>query len=168
VATSSGGDAAILWVVYAAREDGEWLVTGTMKPVNEVRLVEDWSVLQTEHFRLHYTASEATALRILDGLVQQYARLSKIFGVDLEVVDVYLVEDGQKWLSILGEGVPPRAAGLAGRNIALLATRSTDPNRLNQTAAHELVHMFVAKRVGDRTVPLWLNEGLAVYLATSR
>lgn len=33
---------------------------------------------------------------------------------------------------------------------------------------HELTHLILAERFGERTIPLWLNEGIAQYMETDR
>jgi hypothetical protein len=64
-------------------------------------------------------------------------------------------------------GAPDWAAGLAlpNRNTILLRSpgQLIEPARFNELLAHELTHIYLARVLGRRRAPLWLEEGVAMW-----
>jgi hypothetical protein len=64
-------------------------------------------------------------------------------------------------------GGPLWAAGLAVPSQGLILVRPpsllTDPSHFRQVVVHELTHLHLALALGRRRLPLWLEEGLAMY-----
>jgi len=83
---------------------------------------------------------------------------------DATPIRILLAPDGARFAEIAGGRSPEWAAGLIlepGRTILLDKSYLRD---LGQTAAllrHELAHVLLDRRVGERAVPRWFHEGYA-------
>jgi hypothetical protein len=89
--------------------------------------------------------------------------------------DIYLYPSNR--LMVQMSGGEPKAGSAAARASRLLRGRmlqrkmnlaADDPELLENTLPHEVSHVIVAELMGDRPLPLWANEGLAMLAETQR
>lgn len=68
---------------------------------------------------------------------------------------------------------PPYASGVAYHGIHLvlltmMAPRGADATDLDEVFRHELAHVALENAVGGKHVPVWFNEGMAIWLSGER
>jgi Tol biopolymer transport system component len=145
-----------------------------------------WRVLRTAHFDLDYYPEEGTAVREQARIAERWhARLSALFGTAPRrrtPVIVYANQDDFRQTAPTPEPLGQGAGGILepvhGRVVLPLTGDSLENERL---LAHQLVHAFqfellrrqrrrqpLAVLVGRPSVPPWMSEGLAEYLAVGR
>jgi hypothetical protein len=134
--------------------------------------VNGWSVAETPNFRIYHQQST----RLVDdvALIAEQTRvdmqdrwLGRVQGNWEQRCDIYLHATGRDyWRSA---GVPALARGSSRFTIrdGAVASRSIDlpcdqPNLLAAVLPHEVTHMVLAGQFGDRPVPRWADEGMAV------
>lgn len=68
---------------------------------------------------------------------------------------------------------PPYAVGVTYPGLALVVLTATapttwEPAPLDRVLVHEWTHFYLHRAIGDNTVPLWFDEGLAIHEARER
>jgi hypothetical protein len=127
-----------------------------------------WQAISSEHFVLYTDSWFPTYRYVLNRLEDSYAGLSRAFfgSLDLPTIEVLLLTEGE-YDELLGLGTAGMfVEGTAAANGLLVLRRSHHRNVLDEVAAHELVHRFIAAKYPS--MPRWLNEGIADYLSTLR
>lgn len=132
-----------------------------------------WQTRTSPHFIIHYQSPDRqVVVELLDLLEDQYDRLTQVFETELtQPVNVYLhpdrsslskhsgIEDSSEWLV---------GVAINDTHIHLISPLNPPHNHTRESVKkgliHELVHICVASKNVTR-LPLWLNEGLAVYYA---
>ncbi len=130
-----------------------------------------WLSFSGDHFTIHYRGDDQYLIQdISQKLEDHYFRLTNFFEVDFEDrVDVYIhpnlytlkntmnLDDPSEWLVGLA---------LGDKEIHLVSPRNPPGNHTYESVMdgliHEFVHICVA-RSRKSHLPVWLNEGLAVY-----
>jgi hypothetical protein len=133
----------------------------------------DWNVRESDRLRLHWYAGgaefAARALRVGEDGV---SKAQDFMGVHLaSKVDVFVYADEAPFRDAIGQGSPENAAGVPFSGIAtlfaLIRPEQIDSSWVGEVVPHELTHLVLGAGIGPGVeVPLWLNEGLAVYLST--
>jgi hypothetical protein len=134
---------------------------------------DQWKHAETDNFILHYrrvTEAEKVAREVeydiwfvattLGAKKEQYRKKSNVF----------IFKDDNEWQEFLAEtSAPPWAASFAHGDDLFLNVRNTDETTGiafdSHTLAHETTHAVVARLYPNTQWPLWLNEGLAEYMA---
>ncbi|HVS39452.1 MAG TPA: hypothetical protein VMS17_28095 [Gemmataceae bacterium] len=146
-------------------------------PTVEVRCTprqdgDEWAVARTANFCIYHNQSREVAekaARIVETV--RAAAAKKWFGEPLPTWDepcsIYLYASAADYS--LATGQPPQMAGhstfdlrdgrVVGRRIDL---HCDDPNALVGVLPHEATHVVLAGRFGDRRLPHWADEGMAV------
>lgn len=145
-----------------------------------------WRVLRTAHFDLDYYPEEETAVREQARIAERWhARLSALFGAAPRrrtPVIVYANQDDFRQTAPTPEPLGQGSGGILepvhGRVVLPLSGDGLENERL---LAHQLVHVFqfellrrqrrrqpLAVLLGRPSVPQWMSEGLAEYLAVGR
>jgi tetratricopeptide (TPR) repeat protein len=119
---------------------------------------------RTEHFiALFERVSDGPVAReVLARLEAAHARIGKTLGVYLSqktTVVLYTREQFDDITRLAGWSV----AAYDGRIRVPLAGAREEPEELDRLLSHEFAHALIDK-IGGRTVPAWLNEGLATVL----
>jgi tetratricopeptide (TPR) repeat protein len=110
-------------------------------------------------------ADEALARRVVERLEQVYWRIGGILtAYPSKPVTVVLYTTEQ--FRDITRSPEWAAASYDGRIRVPIKGALADIDRLDRVLAHEFVHAVVAM-LGGRTVPVWMNEGLAVTLGES-
>jgi hypothetical protein len=113
-----------------------------------------------------------------DSLIAQYLRdvilenqpfLSDFFELKLvDEVNIYLPRSDAHYSELSKRNIPDWSGAVAlitARKIILRPGNYFDPQEYRETLLHELVHIYTAEKVGDKVIPLWFNEGLAMNLS---
>jgi hypothetical protein len=120
--------------------------------------------VRSERFTALYESDDDAPLarEVVDRLQAAYARLGALFEVRAErrIVVVLYTRDQFTGITGLAEW---SVAAYDGRIRLPLAGVREEPEELDRVLTHELVHALIAI-TGGRTVPAWLNEGLATVL----
>jgi hypothetical protein len=133
---------------------------------------DDWKHAETDHFILHYrrmTEARKVAREVefdlafvantLGATKEQYAKKSHIF----------IFQDQDEWQTFLANAQKPAWIGsFAWQDELYLSVRNTTPGAPpfdSRTLAHETTHAVVARIYPNARWPLWLNEGVAEYMA---
>ncbi len=80
-------------------------------------------------------------------------------------VNIYLASSPKVFRELTGTALPDWAGAVAipeARRIVLKSPHWDRDTNLVETLLHELTHVIVAEVVGNKHVPAWLNEGLAM------
>ena len=131
-----------------------------------------WNVRESDRLRLHWysggTAFASQALRVgEDGVTHA----EDFMGLRLpSKVDIFVYADEAPFRDAIGQGSPENAAGVPFSGIAtlfaLIRPEQIDSSWVGEVVPHELTHLVLGAGIGPGVdVPLWLNEGLAVYLS---
>lgn len=135
---------------------------------NAVTAGERWRVTRTSHFIIYYADQSAqVAAKTAKSAEIWYSRLSEKLGFSPGgVTPVYLYPDRGAFSEATGVGRADTIVGLAQAHIIRIDASGVYSD-VEQILAHEMVHVFVVRRLHGYTsrLPLWLHEGLAQYLA---
>jgi hypothetical protein len=127
-----------------------------------------WITGSTPHFKIHGDGSRGSVEDVLVRLEETYAALTATFFPNTEVPIIEgMVFSQEEEFKTLTAGRP--VVGMfvlqVGSNGSLLVVRGDAPAYLiDQTVTHELVHRLILQHYP--ALPLFVNEGLALYLET--
>ncbi len=83
-------------------------------------------------------------------------------------VTIALAKSNAQYREISGFHLPEWSAAVAiprKRLIVLKPADYFDPDVYSESLLHELAHIYLADKLNENSVPLWLNEGIAMYLS---
>ena len=127
----------------------------------------DWRVTRTSHFIIYYAnQSDAVAAKTRISAEKWYADLSGKLGFSPGgVTPVYLYPDRVAFSKATGVGRADTIVGLAHANVIRVDASGVFAD-VESVLAHEMVHIFIVRRLHGNTarLPLWFHEGLAQYL----
>ncbi len=143
-----------------ARELQEQLVTWRKEQELQSRFRE----VRTEHFTAHFelAAYEPLARKVLERLEAAYWRVGNTLGVHPSQPITVVLYTRQQFADITRLAAWSVAA-YDGRIRVPLGDALEQLDELDRVVSHEFVHAVVAL-LGGRTVPAWVNEGLATVL----
>lgn len=136
----------------------------------------NWEVIKSTHFTLYFQAKDSRLAQfIMEGTERDYKRIVTDIGVEPGITaEVYLAPDREVFGSLQPEGRKAHewAIGIfyPGLDLILLLSTKVQKNArpdIQKVMAHEITHFImhnIMKRYGIR-LPMWLNEGLAMYEA---
>jgi hypothetical protein len=143
----------------------------------------DFTILETEHFRIHYYASDSPTGEYVARLAERwYGRLAAFFDHEFREKKPLIIyqehadfQQTRVTTGLIGEGTGGFTESLLDRVVLPLTGINADNDHV---LGHELVHAFqfdIARRAAEeemrsepRRVPLWVTEGLAEYLSQGR
>jgi hypothetical protein len=132
----------------------------------------DWSSADTPHFTVMYTARSERRLKKLVPLLEpELSRVSKMLDADPpEKITVVMAPDLRSFSDLQGGAVPPWVSGTAYPERSLIYLRPLTGQEIRHSSlravvAHEITHVVLHKKLGDRYPPRWLDEGLCVFMA---
>jgi hypothetical protein len=130
--------------------------------------VHPWQTLTSGQLSVHYyDISESFAQSMLDAGLEGMARNARDAGLTADdPVDIYVYPSYDDLRdAILYEPSWTGGQAFSDQNIVIMGTSGSNSGWDEDTIIHELTHVLVGhftfSCLGD--VPLWLNEGLAVY-----
>ena len=141
----------------------------------------EWEFIQTEHFDIYYYNSNKTQAEIVAHYSEKaYDHIKTMIGWDLQKrsdIILYNSHNDFQQTNVVGMYMEEGIGGVT----ELLKNRMVIPfdgslSELKHVIYHELVHVFINDgiyggslmnmvRSGNVRIPLWMNEGLAEYLA---
>ncbi len=128
-----------------------------------------WQQISEGSFICYFQNNEIKVCqKLLTSLASSSQQLSQQLGIELDrPVAVYLAPSQRSFDELVGHPVPAwsDAITLPASNMIVLKspTWSAPRRELAGIATHELVHVLLHRALKDRTIPRWLDEGLAVY-----
>ncbi len=114
--------------------------------------------------------SPALAARVREVIARTAPRLARLTGAVPARIQVVVAAGEEEFRRLAAQaGGPAWAAGLAlprrGRILLRSPRQLTDPGDFPLLVAHELTHLYLGTALRGRSAPLWLEEGLAMYVA---
>lgn len=114
--------------------------------------------------------SPALAERVREVIATTAPRLARLTGAAPPAIQVQVAASEEEFQRLAAAvGGPAWAAGLAlprqGRILMRSPRQLTDPDNFPFLVAHELTHLYLGTALRGRPAPLWLEEGLAMYVA---
>jgi len=132
----------------------------------------EWQTRESDRLRAHwYEGNAAFGARILDVGEKGVAKAEDYLGVELPgKVDVFVYADEAAFRDAVGQGRPENTAGVPVPSIAtlfaLIPPEQVGSSFVADVIPHELVHLVIHAGLGTGVdMPLWLDEGFAVYLS---
>lgn len=174
MATAAGVFPAPAQEAVFAEKKKEELSAAPPSPLGEKALAlkpEKWRFAETEHFIINFRRA-TEARRVAREVEFTLAHIAGVLGFRPEDLKqkshVFVFEDEQEWRKFLTElDMPLWTVSFArGDELFLNVRKSGDTGRFDErTLAHETVHAVVARLYPGTDLPLWLDEGLAEYMA---
>ena len=136
----------------------------TIHPTPIERYKQVFYILKTEYFKIYFVEKDRNlAFNSAKEVDAVYEKLADWYQHQLVIpYEVYFLPDKSTIYRVTGE--TRDLGGVVTQRRGTLFVASQYYNI--QTVAHELSHIFLRKKLHERKVPIWFNEGLAEYLST--
>lgn len=131
--------------------------------------LSEWMSMERGWVRIHYHQADAGNVEaIIDAVNSGRLNIESMLGVEYRGrFDIYLASKSAEFGELTGWKLPGWTQGVALTEERIVVLKSPkfsgSAMDLAKAAQHEFIHIFLAEEVGR--VPLWLNEGLAVFLS---
>lgn len=140
-----------------------------LAPVSAKKPEPGRHILGTEHLRVLYWPEDERLGEIArDAGTDAISRLRGILNVEPEErIDIYIVRAPDEFDRLTGTENKPWVIGRALPGIHRVVVKPMGPQRLPGLIAHELAHIMLDVRMGEKAglLPRWLHEGIAKYAA---
>lgn len=127
-----------------------------------------WQVVRTRHFLIHHAPrSEDVGSRMGEAAEKWYGLLSERLGFEPGgVTPIYLYPDRVSFAQAAGVRRDDSIVGLAQARMIHVDESGAFAD-VERVLAHEMVHVFIARRLYGNTprIPLWMHEGMAQYFS---
>lgn len=127
-----------------------------------------WETVKAPLIELHGNSADLPELlRLSQHASEQIPLLAKELGVTLgDTIHLYLADSPQRFRDLQPHRAPTWADGVAYPGLGLILLRSPSirggqQQPLETVLRHELVHILLGRAFAPKTVPSWLQEGLA-------
>ncbi len=129
-----------------------------------------WKHAETDHFIVHYRgdAEARLTMQYIEGV---YTVLTQIMNLDPQrgpaKSHVFVLPESEWKAYVAVKSFPPQLAGFAYKTELFLGAAADRDDRAEsiKVLCHEATHALVARYYPTRKPPLWMNEGLAEYIA---
>lgn len=132
--------------------------------------LEGWEEITASRALIRFRpAGRAMAERVRDDVEDGCRKISLTLGVaDPARITVYLASTDGEFRALTAGAVPDWGVGCAlpGRRTIVLRHPSGAPGDLRETVFHEVSHILLREAAGDRAVPVWFDEGVAMWNAS--
>ena len=135
--------------------------------VSSTSFSQEPNLITSPHFQIF---SEDKTFGEKDGLIleKSYKNFVIFFGDSVTVpVQVYVAESKEKFQELVGKELPQwsLAVALPKRKTIIIKSPSWHKSgkSLTEVLQHELAHLFLINYLDEQYLPLWLNEGFAVW-----
>lgn len=127
------------------------------------RFKREFYACRTKHFLIYFAPQhQGVAVKAAGEVDRIYERLSEWFGLELKTpYRIFLLPDKRTIYRATGEMRDIGGAVTSTRGTLYIAAQHYN----SRVIAHELAHIFLRRKVRERRVPVWFNEGLAEYLS---
>ncbi len=125
------------------------------------------NLIATSHFQI-FSQDKNFGQVVGSILEKSYKSFTDFFGESTAVpVKVYVAESKIEFQELVGIELPEWSLAVAvpKRNVIVIKSPSWHKSgkSLSEVLQHELAHLFLFNYLDDRYLPLWLNEGFAVW-----
>ena len=136
----------------------------TIHPSPIERYKQVFYICETKYFKIHFVEKDKDlAFNSAKEVDSAYERLADWYQHQLITpYEIYLLPDKSTIYRVTGETRDLGGVVTQKRGTMFIASQYYNI----QTVAHELSHLFLRKKLRERKVPIWFNEGLAEYLST--
>ena len=126
-------------------------------------------IVNSSHFEV-YSSNQNFSEQVNQILEEGYSKAAAYFQIDLsQKVQVFVTTDAAEFDSLVGPNLPDWSIACAIPEQNLIVLKSPDRyhyrKELSEVLYHELAHIFLGKALGSLSLPLWMNEGLAVWFS---
>ncbi len=113
---------------------------------------------------------DSLIVRELAGFANEAQNINeKFFSHHLEkTINVYLTASEEEFLKFGNTQIPEWSSGIAFINQHIIVLKPGlfyDPVQYRQTLIHEITHIYIGEVLNQAVLPVWLNEGTAMYLS---
>ncbi len=130
---------------------------------------DGWNQISSDHAAIRFRpADRPLAERIVEDVEDGYRHVSANLGIaSAPPFTVYLASTGEEFRALTAGAVPDWGVGCAlpGRRAIVLRHPHGAPQDLRETVFHEVSHILLRGVTGDREVPVWFDEGVAMWNA---
>ncbi len=129
-----------------------------------------WKHMETDHFVVHYVG-DAEARLVMQFIEGAYTVVTQLLNIDpdrgVKKSHVFIFSESGWDEYLKKHDLSPQIAGFALRTELLLGADAARQDRelSIKVLCHEVTHALVSRFYAGRRLPLWLNEGLAEYIA---
>jgi hypothetical protein len=126
--------------------------------------------IQVGNYSLHSVEKDSLIVKQLAKFVSQcQQKYSQFFEYNYQKdVDIYLARSAEEYEKFNRPNIPDWSSGVAYtrlRQIILKPGSYYDPGKYRETLFHEIAHMYITEVSQNSRVPVWLNEGVSMYLS---
>jgi dephospho-CoA kinase len=128
---------------------------------------EAWEQLESDHAAIRFRSPDrALADRVRQDVEEGYRHVFRNLGLRADLkITVYLAASGAEFDALTAGAVPDWGVGCALPAQRTLVLRKTHGS-LRETTFHEVSHLLLRSVTGDRAVPTWFDEGVAMWNAS--
>ena len=136
----------------------------TIHPTPIERYKQIFYIGETQYFKIYFVETDhKIAFRVAEEIDVAYEKLVDWYQYQLITpYEMFFLPDKRTIYRVTGE--TRNLGGFVTNRRGTLFLASQHYNI--QTVTHELSHIFLRKKIRERSVPRWFNEGLAEYLST--
>ncbi len=126
-------------------------------------------VFNSPHFEIH-SENQNFSEQVSQILEQGYDKASAYFQTDIAAkVEVYVTSSAAEFDQLVGSHLPDWSVACAIPDQNLIVLKSPDQfhyrKNLDEVLRHELAHIFLGYYTAEYRLPLWMNEGFAVWFS---
>jgi len=131
--------------------------------------------MEVENFRIYSANEDSLIVNQLAEFVHQCKiKYDQFFDyIYKKDVSIYLArsEDEYKKFNKPNTNIPEWSSGVAYTKLRIIILKPGsyyDPARYRTTLFHEIAHMYISDVSQDGSIPVWLNEGISMYLSEKK
>jgi hypothetical protein len=126
--------------------------------------------IQVDNYSLHSLEKDSLIVKQMTSFVSDcQLKYNQFFDYNYQrQVDIYLAHSVDDYAKFNRPDIPEWSSGVAyttERKIILKPGSYYNPGKYRQTLYHEIAHMYISEISKNGRIPVWLNEGLAMYLS---
>jgi len=132
-----------------------------------ISIGQEQNLIATPHFQI-FSLDKSFGEKVGVILEKSYSNFVDFFEDSLKIkVEVQVAESKEKFQALVGEKIPEwtLAVALPKRNAIVIKSPGWHKSgkSISEVLQHELAHLFLVNYLDEQYLPLWLNEGFAVW-----